>query len=534
MLRTMLVAVLVAVLSVASATDAAEQPRSGEEETSPPAEPALPAGGPTSPKAEQPPRERVPSARDQAARGKETPPEQPATSVQLAVSRTKLANGLTVLVHEDRSAPVVSTYVFYRSGSRNERPGRTGIAHLFEHMMFNGGVHTEGKFDEIIESNGGSTNGYTMRDFTAYMETFPVPALERVLWTEADRMRALAITPKNLEQERGIVKEERRLRVDNDPGGKLYEELYLAAYVASTYRWNPIGFMADLDEITLADAKEYFRTYYAPNNATLVLSGAVSPKDGFALAERYFGDVPRQEPPAKIIDDEPPQSGPKLIRFRQAAELPALAIAYHAVNATHADRPALDVLQYILSQGESSRLYRALVRGPELATSVDVSFESAIQPELFWVYAQARPGKSLDAVKAAILRELAKVRTQPPDARELRKVKNLLQAGYVRGLKTVSGKANQLGFYETVYGDYAQMFREVDRWEAVTAADVQRAARTYLDEQSQTTVELIPGGKAPVRMRGGPSGAPPGESGPPGALHRWAQAAVDGAERGNR
>jgi len=263
-----------------------------------------------------------------------------------------------------------------------------------------------------------------------------------------------------------------------------------------------------------------------------VLSGAVSPADGFALAARYFGDIPAQEPPAKIIDDEPPQSGPKLIRFRQAAELPALAIAYHSVNAMHADRPALDVLQYILSQGESSRLYRALVRGPELATSVDVSFESAIQPELFWVYAQARPGKSLDAVKAAILRELAKVRTQPPDARELRKAKNLLQAGYVRGLKTVSGKANQLGFYETVYGDYAQMFREVDRWEAVTAADVQRAAQTYLDEQSQTTVELIPGGKAPARMRGGPSGAPPGEGGPPGALHRWFKGAVDGGEGG--
>jgi len=191
MIRRILAAVLVAsTLSVVSATEAAEQPRPGEE-------------------------------------AKSRPPEQPASGgVQLDVARTKLANGLTVLVHEDRSAPVVSTYIFYRSGSRNEHPGRTGIAHLFEHMMFNGGVHTEGKFDEIIETNGGSTNGYTTRDFTAYMESFPVPALERVLWIEADRMRALAITPKNLEQERGIVKEERRLRVDNDPGGKLYEELY--------------------------------------------------------------------------------------------------------------------------------------------------------------------------------------------------------------------------------------------------------------------------------------------------------------------
>ncbi len=238
----------------------------------------------------------------------------PTQGVVLDVQRTKLANGLTVLVHEDRSTPVVSTYIFYRSGSRNERPGRTGIAHLFEHMMFNGGIHTEGKFDEVIETNGGSTNGYTTRDFTAYMETFPVPALERVLWIEADRMRALAITAKNLEQERGIVKEERRLRIDDDPGAKMYEELYLAAYVASTYRWNPVGFMADLDQITLDDAKSYFRTYYAPNNATLVLAGAIAPAEGFALAERYFGGIPAQQPPAKIVNEEPPQHGPKLRR----------------------------------------------------------------------------------------------------------------------------------------------------------------------------------------------------------------------------
>ena len=440
--------------------------------------------------------------------------------VQLDVARTKLGNGLTVLVHEDRSVPVVSTYLFYRSGSRNERPGRTGIAHLFEHMMFNGGTHTEGKFDEIIETNGGSTNGYTTRDFTAFMESFPAPALERVLWTEADRMRALAITPKNLEQERGIVKEERRLRIDDDPGGKLYEELYLAAYVASTYRWNTIGFMADLDLITLEDATEYFRTYYAPNNATLVLAGAVAPAEGFTLAERYFGSIPAQKPPGKIVDDEPPQSGPKLIRFRQPAELPALAIGYHTVAAIHPDRPALDVLQSILSQGESSRLYRAVVRGPELATSVDVSFESGIQPELFWFYAQARPGKSLAVVKAAILREVAQMRARPPDERELRKAKNLLQAGYVRGLKTVSGKANQLGVYETVYGDYAEMFREVDRWEAVTAADVQRVATAYLDEQKQTVVELIPSEKPAGTRRGGASGAAQGGALPGSAVHR--------------
>ena len=415
-----------------------------------------------------------------------------AAALQIPVERARLDNGLTVLVHEDQSAPIVSVYLFYRSGSRNERPGLTGMAHLFEHMMFNGGELTAGKFDEIIEMDGGMSNGYTTRDFTAYLDNSPVAALERALWVEADRMRALAITAENLEQERGIVKEERRLRVDDSPAGKLYEELYLAAYVASTYRWNVIGFMADLDRITLADASDYFRTYYAPNNATLVLAGALTPATGFDLAARYFGNIPAQQPPLAVVNEEPAQRSIKRVRYRKPAELPALAIAFHAVPAKHRDRAALDVLETILADGQSSRLYRNVVRGKELATSVDVSFNWGIDGELFWLYAQARPGKSVAALETAILEELALARRTLPDERELRKAKNLLQADYVRSLKTVSGKANQIGFYETVFGDYAEMFRTVDDWEAVTPAGVQRVAQTYLEEQASTTVELIP------------------------------------------
>jgi zinc protease len=430
--------------------------------------------------------------------------------VDVPVQKTKLRNGLTVLVHEDRDLPVVSLYLFFRTGSRNERPGITGISHLFEHMMFNGGEHTVGKFDEIIEGNGGSTNGYTTRDFTAYLESFPPPALERVLWLEADRMRALAITPKNLEQERGIVKEERRLRTDDDPGGKVYEEIYLLAYAASTYRWGPIGFMADIEAITLADAQHYFRTYYAPNNATLVLAGALTPADGFALAERYFGDIPSQEPPPPVVNVEPPSVGPKRLELRKVAELPALAIAYHAVDAKHADRPALDVLQTILGHGQSSRLHRSVVRARELATDVDVSFNWGIDPELFWLYAQVRPGKTVAALAQAIEAEITKLRDRAPDERELRKAKNILQADYVRSLSSLSGKANQLGFYETVFGDYREMFNEVDRVEAVTAADVQRVARTYLVDRTRATVELIP-------ERPPPGAPPPRPASPPAA-----------------
>ncbi len=433
----------------------------------------------------------------------------PAAAVDVPVEKTTLANGLTVLVHEDADLPVVSLYIFFRTGSRNERPGITGISHLFEHMMFNGGENTTGKFDEIIEGNGGSTNGYTTRDFTVYLESFPPPALARVLWLEADRMRALAITPQNLEQERGIVKEERRLRTDNDPDGTMYEQLYLAAYNASTYRWGPIGFMADIEAITLEDAKAYFRTYYAPNNAIVVLAGAVTPTDGFALVQRYFGDIPAQSPPTNVVNVEPPQNGPKTLAYHKVAELPAVAIAYKAVNARHADRPALDVLQAILGSGQSSRLHRAIVRDKELAGDVDVSFNWGIDQEIFYFSGQVRPGKTVKALTQAIEVEVQKVREHAPEARELRKAKNILQADYVRGLSSVSGKANQLGFYEIVFGDYREMFKEVDRVEAVTAADVHRVARTYLVDAERTTVELVP-----VKPT---AGAPPPSAGPPPA-----------------
>ncbi|MCC6765209.1 MAG: insulinase family protein [Deltaproteobacteria bacterium] len=435
-------------------------------------------------------------------------------AIDVPVEKTTLANGLTVLVHEDRDLPVVSLYIFFRTGSRNERPGITGISHLFEHMMFNGGEHTVGKFDEIIEGNGGSTNGYTTRDFTVYLESFPPPALERVLWLEADRMRALAITEKNLEQERGIVKEERRLRTDDDPEGTMYEQIYLAAYEASTYRWGPIGFMADIGAITLDDAKSYFRTYYAPNNATVVLAGAVTAREGFALVDKYFGGIPAQAPPRAVVNVEPPQNGPKTVEYHKVAELPSVAIAYKAVSARHPDRPALDVLQTILGHGQSSRLHRAIVREKELASGVDVSFNWGIDPELFWFSGQVRPGKSAKALARAIEAEVVKLREHPPDERELRKAKNLLQADYVRGLSSVSGKANQLGFYEVVFGDHREMFKETERVEAVTAADVQRVARTYLVPSERTTIELVPerptAGTPPPR----PAGASTGPSEP--------------------
>lgn len=422
-----------------------------------------------------------------------------ANALTLPVVTRDLPNGLRILVHEDHSAPVVSSYIFFRTGSRNEKLGQTGIAHLFEHMMFNGGKKFgPGVFDDTIESSGGSTNGYTTRDFTAYLNNFPREALPTVLDLESDRMGALAITEKNLEQERGIVMEERRLRVDNSVRGTMWEDLYLHAFVESPYRWNPVGFMADLEHITLADAQGFFTTYYAPNNAVLVLSGDVKPEEAFAQVEQYFGAIPRQEPPAKVLAAEPAQDGERRITVRKRAELPAALLAYHGVAATHPDRAVFDVVGQLLAGGDSARLPLDLVRAHELATVVSADLQWGIDPELFVVYAQARPGHDVDELLVRIDDVLGKLAETdvPPD--ELAKAKRQLRADYVRGLKKAGGKADQLGFAEVVLGNYAALFDLPKQWDAVDAASVRRVIGEYLTPPKRTVVVLDPLAAAPA------------------------------------
>ena len=416
-----------------------------------------------------------------------------AHAIELPVETKTLRNGLRILVHPDHSAPVVTSYIFFRTGSRNERYGATGIAHLFEHMMFNGGRRFgPGVFDDTIESNGGSTNGYTTRDFTAYLNNFPREALPIILDLESDRMANLAITPQNLEQERGIVMEERRLRLDNQVDGDMNEALYLQAFVRSPYRWNTVGFMDDLKRITLDEARAFFRTYYAPNNATLVLSGDVEPAAAFALVEKYFGAIPRREPPAPVDSGEPEQDGERRVVIRRQAELPAVLIGYKAIRTLDPDRAALDVATRVLSGGESSRLDRDLVREHEVATNVEADLQWGIDPELFVVEAKARPGKSAADLERRIDVVLADLATKPvPDA-ELAKAKRQLQAESVRAMKTVGGKANQLGFFDVVLGDHRKLFGLVDEWNAVTAADVQRVAGRYFLASRRTVVVLEP------------------------------------------
>jgi zinc protease len=420
-----------------------------------------------------------------------------AAPLELPVTVHTVRNGLRVLVHEDHSAPVISSYIFFRAGSRNEQLGQTGIAHLFEHMMFNGGKKFgPGIFDDLIEGNGGSTNGYTTRDYTAYLNNFPREALRIVLDLESDRMGHLAITPANLKQERGIVMEERRLRVDNDVEGAMNEALYLHAFERSPYRWNPVGFMADIEQITLAQAKTYFATYYAPNNAVLVLAGDVEPVAAFRLVDEMFGSIPSHTPPPPVNAAEPPQDGERRITIQKHAELPSVLIGWQAVRALDPDRAALDVISKVLTGGDSARLAEDLVRKHELVTSVGTDLQWGIDTELFYLYAQARPGKTVRAIVDRIDAVLADMVKAPVTPAELATAKRQLRADYVKGLKTVGGKANQLGFFDVVFGDYKALFTVGDSWEPVTVEDVQRVIGTYLVPSHRTVVELQPAGSA--------------------------------------
>jgi len=417
----------------------------------------------------------------------------PAAALRLAVQQHELANGMRVLLHEDHSAPVISSYVFYRVGSSYENYGHTGLAHLFEHMMFNGSKKFgPGAFDDVIEGSGGSTNGYTTRDYTAYLNDFPSDALAVVLDLESDRMAHLLITPQNLAQERGIVMEERRLRIDNSVSGSMYESLYLHAFEESSYRWHPVGFMADLERITLESATNFFRTYYVPNNVTLVLAGDFDSAKTLALVKQYFERSPRGRPVVPPVVVEPPQAGERRVRVQKPAELSAIQIGYQAVAVRDPDRPALDVTAKLLSGGRSALLTERLVRDEEVATSVEADLTWSKFTDVFMIDAQARPGRTAAQLRQAVTKALRDFASKPVDERDLARAKRQMRADYVRGLQRVSGKANQLGFFDVVFGDYRAMFALEDQWNAVTAADVQRVAKKYLVPAKRTVVEVDP------------------------------------------
>src|SRR5262245_36037459 len=380
--------------------------------------------------------------------------------LRFAIATDRLDNGLEVMVIEDHAVPAISWYTFFHVGSRNEHPGRTGISHLFEHMMFNGAKkYGPGEFDRALESRGGVSNAFTDEDVTGYYESFPSDALDLVADMESDRMAGLRITQESLDHERGVVQEERRLRVDNDNQGSMEELLNATAYLAHPYGWPVVGWVPDLDAITVDDCRDYFRVQYAPNNVVLILAGDVEPGRAFTLVRRAFSGIPAQPRPPAVVADEPKQNGERRAVLRKAAQAPAVACAFH-VPAIREGRDVftLDLIETILGSGESSRLTRRLVRELKLASSVGVSNSYRVDPSLFIIMAEARPGVKVGDLEKALEAELALLGKEPVGDRELQKARNLRTMSLLRPLKTSSGKAQQLGVSEIYLGAYGRLF----------------------------------------------------------------------------
>jgi zinc protease len=412
------------------------------------------------------------------------------------VKTDTLSNGLKILIQEDHNIPNVAMYFFFKVGSRNERPGITGISHFFEHMMFNGSKNFgPGQFDTEMEKNGGNNNAYTTADDTVYTDWFPSSALELMMNMEGDRIHYLNFDPKIIESERGVVYSERRTSVDNNNFGTLFEQLRAAAYQAHPYHWPVVGWPSDIESWTMDDLKSHFRMGYAPNNCIMVVVGDVSSDQVLALAKKYLEPIPRQDPPPAIRTKEPAQLGERRITVERPAQLPLELVAYHVPEARNPDDTPLDVLETVLARGQSSRLYRRLVDKEQLVINVQSFRQPSLDPGLLIFSLQPRSGVEPSRAEKALFEELDLLREQPLSDQELRKAKNQLLVNHYRELKTISGRANLLGSYELFYGDYRKLYSVEQSVEAVTAADVQRVARQYLTEKNRTVATLLPSGK---------------------------------------
>ena len=411
----------------------------------------------------------------------------------LAMKKHVLANGMTVIIHEDHDIPNVALYFFYKVGSRNERPGTTGVSHFFEHMMFNGAKKYGPKqFDIVMENNGGRNNGYTSRDVTVYQDWFAKPALGLIMDMEADRIRDLAFDPKLVESERGVVYSERRLSVDNSPEGALDEQLWAAAYTAHTYQWGPIGWPSDIEAWTMADLKEHFSIGYAPNNCVLVVSGDVTEAEALALAKKHLEPIPRRAGPPPVRTKEPEQKGERRVVLNRAAELPQQMIAFHVPATAHADTPAIELMTTVLAQGRSSRLEQRLVEREQLALTVQAGTNDSIDPGLWTFYLQPRAGIKTEQTEQALFSELDRAGQTLVSDDELRKAKSQYLANFYRQMKTLGGKAGLIGGFEVFHGDAARLNDYAARIEKLTAADLQRVAKTYLTAQNRTVATLVP------------------------------------------
>ena len=402
-----------------------------------------------------------------------------------------LDNGLKIIVWPDHDIPNVVMQTFVRAGSRNEYPGITGVSHFFEHMMFLGtSTRAPGEFDRAMEAAGGASNAYASEDVTVYIDWFPRSALETIFDLEGDRFQNLATVTDTVNSEREVVYSERRSSVDNNNIHKLIEQMRATAYVAHPYQFPGIGWPSDIEAWTEDDLIDYYRTYYAPNNRAVVVSGDVTPGEIFELAEDYFAPTPAQEPPPPIRTIEPEQQGTRRIVVEAPAQTPLLHMAFHAGSATDPETLPMSLLLNILTAGDSSRLHRLLVEEESLALSVGGFQSEGFDPGLVYFYMTLPPGGDTDVVEARVLEALQRIVREGVSEAELAKARNIMLADFWRGLATIEGKADALGHYEVFQGDYEKLFDLPDELESISV-DALRAVAAQIFQTSNMTVGTL-------------------------------------------
>jgi zinc protease len=411
----------------------------------------------------------------------------------------KLSNGLDVVLLENHEAPVINLQVWYHVGGKDELPGHTGFAHLFEHLMFKGSAHVGAdEHSRIIEAVGGFDNAETGDDTTNFFETFPSQYLERVLWLEADRMGSLNVDDANFKSERQVVEEERRVRVDNQPYGSIEEDLRAAAFTVHGYHHTPIGSIADLDKATLQDVRDFFNTYYKPNNATLVIAGDFNSDQALAWARKYFEGIPASAGPIPRHDtQEPAQTEERTVdKSYTNTPLPAVVIGYKIPARYAPDAYPLDLASNILAGGESSRLYQVLVYKDQIAVQSAGFGNFTEDPNLFWTYAIMNPGHTPTDGEKSIIGVLDGLKNQPVDATELQKAKNQEISGFILGRDTDEEKAVALASAAVIGKDPGLVNTELDRYLSVAPADIERVAKEYFVPQRATVLIINPAAHA--------------------------------------
>ncbi|HSQ35888.1 MAG TPA: pitrilysin family protein [Candidatus Binatia bacterium] len=409
----------------------------------------------------------------------------------------KLDNGLKIVLLEDHDIPNIAYYTFFRVGSRNERPGLTGVSHFIEHMMFNGTqANGPGEFDRVMEANGGANNAFTGEDLTGYTNWYPAAALEKMIALDADRMQGLIFESKVLESERGVVASERRMAIENNNENLLAETVQAAAIMAHPYHWGVIGWMIDILGWKRVEIIAYYRTFYSPNNAVIVVCGDFKTDAIMALIRKYYAAIPRGPEPPALVTVEPPQLGPRRVVLRKPAQTPSFMQVFHAPAASDPDFPAMDVLGLALLQGESSRLYQRLVAREQLAIEVSGGITKSLDPFLFTITVKPRPGADLGRIEAIIAEELERIKKEGIAEHEIRKAVNSLRTDFYNPLQTIAGKAYTLGQSEILYGSHEAVFKAMEPYQTVTSGQIRALADKYFSENNQTTGVLIPAGGA--------------------------------------